>query len=83
LSGAVKFDNGGYHQITLESICFVNLSNTIATVQQLINFSFYIMLVKSINGKSPSIPKDCYVAENATIVGDVSLEKIVVFGLTL
>jgi carbonic anhydrase/acetyltransferase-like protein (isoleucine patch superfamily) len=30
------------------------------------------MLVKSINGKSPSIPKDCYVAENATIVGDVS-----------
>jgi hypothetical protein len=65
---------------TLESICFVNLSNTIATVQQLINF-LYIMLVKSINGKS--IPNDCYVAENATIVGDVSLEKIVVFGLTL
>jgi hypothetical protein len=62
LSGAVKFDNGGYHQITLESICFVNLSNTIATVQQLINFSFYIMLVKSINGKSPSI-RSCYVAE--------------------
>jgi hypothetical protein len=52
LSGVVKFDNGGYHQITLESICFVNLSNTIATVQQLINLP--IMLVKSINGKSPS-----------------------------
>lgn len=31
------------------------------------------MLIKSVNGKSPSIPKDCYVAENATIVGDVTL----------
>ncbi len=30
------------------------------------------MLVKSVNGKSPSIPNDCYVAENATIIGDVS-----------
>lgn len=30
------------------------------------------MLIKSVNGKSPSIPEDCYVAENATIVGDVS-----------
>src|SRR5215217_6164231 len=29
------------------------------------------MLVKSVNGKTPSIPEDCYVAENATIVGDV------------
>lgn len=31
------------------------------------------MLIKSINGKSPSIPADCYVAENATIVGDVTI----------
>jgi carbonic anhydrase/acetyltransferase-like protein (isoleucine patch superfamily) len=30
------------------------------------------MIIKSVNGKSPNIPKDCYVAENATIVGDVS-----------
>lgn len=30
------------------------------------------MVIKSVNGKSPSIPEDCYVAENATIVGDVS-----------
>ena len=30
------------------------------------------MLIKAVNGKSPSIPEDCYVAENATIVGDVS-----------
>ena len=30
------------------------------------------MLIKSVNGKSPLIPEDCYVAENATIVGDVS-----------
>lgn len=31
------------------------------------------MLIKSVNGKSPNIPTDCYVAENATIVGDVVL----------
>ena len=31
------------------------------------------MILKSINGKSPQIPEDCYVAENATIVGDVTL----------
>jgi carbonic anhydrase/acetyltransferase-like protein (isoleucine patch superfamily) len=30
------------------------------------------MIIKTVNGKSPSIPADCYVAENATIVGDVS-----------
>ena len=30
------------------------------------------MLIKSVNGKSPSIPNDCYIAENATIIGDVS-----------
>ncbi len=29
------------------------------------------MLIKSVNGKSPKIPNDCYVAENATIVGEV------------
>lgn len=29
------------------------------------------MLIKSLHGKTPSIPEDCYVAENATIVGDV------------
>lgn len=31
------------------------------------------MLNKSVRGISPSIPKDCYVAENATIVGNVKL----------
>lgn len=30
------------------------------------------MLIKSVHGKSPIIPENCYVAENATIVGDVS-----------
>lgn len=30
------------------------------------------MLIKSVNGISPSIPNDCYVAENATIVGNVT-----------
>jgi carbonic anhydrase/acetyltransferase-like protein (isoleucine patch superfamily) len=30
------------------------------------------MLIKAVNGKHPNIPEDCYVAENATIVGDVT-----------
>lgn len=29
------------------------------------------MVIKSVKGKSPVIPSDCFVAENATIVGDV------------
>ena len=28
-------------------------------------------IIKPINGKSPQLPEDCYIAENATIVGDV------------
>lgn len=31
------------------------------------------MLIKEVNGKFPKIPNDCYIAENATIVGDVIL----------
>jgi carbonic anhydrase/acetyltransferase-like protein (isoleucine patch superfamily) len=30
-------------------------------------------IIKSINGISPQIPEDCYISENATIVGDVSM----------
>lgn len=30
-------------------------------------------VIKPVKGKSPVIPEDCYVAENATIVGDVVL----------
>ena len=30
------------------------------------------MLIKTVNGKTPKIPDDCYIAENATIVGDVT-----------
>jgi carbonic anhydrase/acetyltransferase-like protein (isoleucine patch superfamily) len=30
------------------------------------------MVIREVNGKSPVIPSDCYVAENATIVGDVT-----------
>ncbi len=30
------------------------------------------MLIKTVNGKTPIIPDDCYVAENATIIGEVS-----------
>ena len=29
------------------------------------------MVIKEVNGKYPQIPEDCFVAENATIVGDV------------
>ncbi len=35
-------------------------------------FFIYNMIIKSVNGKSPVIPNDCYVAENATIIGDVT-----------
>jgi carbonic anhydrase/acetyltransferase-like protein (isoleucine patch superfamily) len=30
-------------------------------------------IIKSINGISPQIPNDCYISENATIVGDVTM----------
>ena len=29
------------------------------------------MLVKTVNGKTPTMGKDCFIAENATLVGDV------------
>ncbi|MFP9100931.1 gamma carbonic anhydrase family protein [Flavobacterium sp. RHBU_24] len=32
-------------------------------------------LIKEVRGKYPQIPEDCYVAENATIIGDVTLGK--------
>lgn len=31
------------------------------------------MVIKEVNGKYPNIPADCFVAENATIVGDVTI----------
>ena len=33
------------------------------------------MIIKSVNGKTPSIPEDCFIAENATIVGEVVMGK--------
>ncbi len=30
-------------------------------------------IIKPVQGKSPQIPQDCYVAENATIVGEVTM----------
>lgn len=32
-------------------------------------------IIKEVNGKYPQIPNDCFVADNATIVGDVTLGK--------
>lgn len=31
------------------------------------------MIIKAVNGKSPVFGNDCYIAENATIVGEVSM----------
>ncbi|MGB5556050.1 MAG: gamma carbonic anhydrase family protein [Flavobacteriaceae bacterium] len=31
------------------------------------------MIIKTINGKTPQFGKDCFIAENATIVGDVNI----------
>ncbi|MFD2588488.1 gamma carbonic anhydrase family protein [Croceitalea marina] len=33
------------------------------------------MLIKTVNGKSPEIGEDCFIAENATIVGEVTMGK--------
>ena len=30
-------------------------------------------IIRAVNGKSPQIPKDCFIAKNATIVGEVSM----------
>lgn len=31
------------------------------------------MIIKTVNGKTPKIGEDCYIADNATIVGDVTM----------
>ena len=31
------------------------------------------MIIKTVNGKSPSFGEDCFIAENATIVGEVTM----------
>lgn len=33
------------------------------------------MIIKKVNGKHQQIPEDCFIAENATIVGDVVMGK--------
>lgn len=33
-------------------------------------------IIKSVNGKLPQIPDDCYIAENATVVGDVNMGNL-------
>ncbi|WP_434037758.1 gamma carbonic anhydrase family protein [Formosa sp. 4Alg 33] len=34
-----------------------------------------MMIIKSVRGNTPQIPDDCFIAENATIVGEVSMGK--------
>ena len=36
-------------------------------------------LIKEINSKSPQFGEDCYVSENATIIGDVDVRRPVQF----
>ncbi|RZJ75310.1 MAG: gamma carbonic anhydrase family protein [Flavobacterium sp.] len=31
------------------------------------------MVIREVNGKYPQLPKDCFIADNATIVGDVTV----------
>ena len=33
------------------------------------------MIIKEVRGKKPQIPADCFIAENATILGDVKIGK--------
>ena len=41
-------------------------------------------LIKSVRGFTPQIGNDCYLADNATIIGDVIMgQKIVAYGSTL
>ena len=35
--------------------------------------NYFVMIIKEVRGKKPAIPEDCYIAENATSVGDVSV----------
>jgi carbonic anhydrase/acetyltransferase-like protein (isoleucine patch superfamily) len=61
----------------------VDLKNTTVIAQQLIlnklnivlllQDFFFVMILKTVNGKSPNIPIDCFIADNATIVGDVTI----------
>ncbi len=34
---------------------------------------FKMPIIRPVNGKSPVIPNNCYIAENATVVGDVEM----------
>ncbi len=38
-------------------------------------FLFLVMIIREVNGKYPEIPGDCFIAENATLVGDVTMGK--------
>jgi hypothetical protein len=66
----VQFDTGGYHQITLGVICSASRSGTNVNVQPLINLNLYFNVNKICQWEKPYNTNDCYVAENATIVGD-------------
>lgn len=37
-------------------------------------------LIKSVRGFTPEFGKNCFLADNATIIGDVKWDRIVAFG---
>ena len=50
----------------------VQLSTNLFNGPDFRDLFLYNMIIKTVKGKSPKIPSDCYVAENATIIGDVA-----------
>ena len=44
-------------------------------MSETVNHLFIMALIKSVRGFTPQIGEDCYLAENATIVGDVVMGK--------
>lgn len=51
---------------------FFSIQNK-STNNQTIKSTSFMPIIKPVNGKSPQISEDCYIAENATIVGDVQV----------
>lgn len=51
----------------------VNIINSVPIAPSIGTIFLKHMVIREVNGKYPQIPEDCFVAENATIVGDVTL----------
>lgn len=49
------------------------VSLTTFDLDRLINYIYYVMIIRDVKGKHPSMGDDCFIAENATIIGDVHM----------